>query len=137
VVELLSLSTGARDPASKLEDYFRLTSIRQYLIIKTENRAVIRHCLGDDAAIATRILRDGVLDLAPPGISVEVATFFHEQVSPRLAGARGPPAATPARSPGSAPRSGRTGRDAVRGQSRTLLHCSDRRSRVSQDGHSI
>jgi Uma2 family endonuclease len=90
VVELLSLSTGARDPASKLEDYFRLTSIRQYLIIKTENRAVIRHCLGADAAIATRILRDGVLDLAPPGISVEIATFFPCTGEPPPGGRTGP-----------------------------------------------
>jgi Uma2 family endonuclease len=76
VVEVLSPSTRARDSGAKLEDYFRLPSVRHYLIIKTHSRSVIHHRQGDDGGIVTRILRDGSLLLDPPGITVAVESFF-------------------------------------------------------------
>ncbi len=76
VVEVLSPSTRARDAAAKLEEYFRMPSIRHYLIVKTENRSVIHHRLDNDRSIATRILRGGELELALPGLRVTVASFF-------------------------------------------------------------
>ena len=76
VVEVLSPSSRARDAAAKLEDYFRMPSVRHYLIVKTENRTVIHHRLDDDGSIATRILRGGALELAPPGLRVTVESFF-------------------------------------------------------------
>ena len=76
MVEVLSPSTRARDTGAKLEDYFRLPTVRHYLIVKTESRSVIHH--GRDAAgeIRTRILRGGSLELDPPGIKVTVESFF-------------------------------------------------------------
>jgi Uma2 family endonuclease len=76
VVEVLSPTSRARDTGAKLEDYFRLPSLHHYLIVKTENRAVIHHARGDGGTIATRILRDGPLVLLPPGLTVEVARLF-------------------------------------------------------------
>ena len=76
VVEVLSPSTRARDAAAKLEDYFRLPSVRHYLIVKTENRSVIYHRKADDGEISTRILRGGALELEPPGITVTVESFL-------------------------------------------------------------
>lgn len=81
VVEVLSPSTRARDAGAKLEDYFRLPSLRHYLIVKTENRSVIHHARGDDGDIATRILRADVREdrsilLDPPGL-VLPALFAH------------------------------------------------------------
>jgi Uma2 family endonuclease len=70
VVEVLSPSSLARDSGAKLADYFRLPSVRHYLIVRTEDRVVIHHARGDDGAIATRIIRDGPLLLDPPGISL-------------------------------------------------------------------
>lgn len=70
VVEVLSPSTRARDAGAKLEDYFRLPSVRHYLVLKTENRTVIHHERDQAGAIATRIIRDGVIVLDPPGIEV-------------------------------------------------------------------
>lgn len=70
VVEVLSPSTRARDAGAKLEDYFRLPSVRHYLILKTENRAVIHHARDADGAIATRIIRSGPILLDPPGLEV-------------------------------------------------------------------
>lgn len=76
VVEVLSPSSRARDAGAKLEDYFRLASVRHYLIVKTDSRSVIHHRKDASGEIATRILRGGRLELDPPGIAVEVEAFF-------------------------------------------------------------
>jgi Uma2 family endonuclease len=68
VVEVVSPSSHKRDSGSKLADYFRLPSVRHYLIVKTESRAVIHHERDAAGGIATRIIRDGTLRLDPPGI---------------------------------------------------------------------
>jgi Uma2 family endonuclease len=70
VFEVLSPSTRARDAGAKLEDYFRLPSVRHYLIVKTENQSIIHHERGTDGVITTRIIRDGSVRLDPPGIEV-------------------------------------------------------------------
>ena len=70
LVEVLSPSTRARDAGAKLEDYFRLESLRHYLIAKTENRTIIHHMRDDAGAITTRIVRDDAIMLDPPGIEL-------------------------------------------------------------------
>jgi Uma2 family endonuclease len=70
IVEVLSPSACARNSGAKLEDYFRLPSLRHYLIVKTENRTVIHHARGADGIILTRIVREGPILLEPPGITV-------------------------------------------------------------------
>lgn len=71
IVEVLSPSTRARDTGAKLEDYFRLPSLRHYLIVKTENRAIVHHARDEAGAIQTAIVRDGrAIALDPPGITL-------------------------------------------------------------------
>jgi Uma2 family endonuclease len=70
IVEVLSPSTRARDTGAKLEDYFRLPSLQHYLIVKTENGAIIHHQRNPDGTILTRINRGGPLHLDPPGITL-------------------------------------------------------------------
>ncbi len=70
VVEVLSPDSVARDSGAKLADYFRLPTVRHYLIMRTEDRVLIHHARGGDGAIATRIIRDGRLVLDPPGIAL-------------------------------------------------------------------
>ncbi len=70
VVEVLSPSTRARDAGAKLADYFRLPSLHHYLIVRTEDRAIIHHARNADGTILTRIIRDGTLYLDPPGLAV-------------------------------------------------------------------
>ena len=70
LVEVVSPSSRGRDSGSKLEDYFRMPSVRHYLIVKTENRAVIHHERDVAGAITTRIIRDGSIRLDPPGIEL-------------------------------------------------------------------
>jgi Uma2 family endonuclease len=70
VVEVVSPSSRRRDTGSKLEDYFRIPSVRHYLIVKTENKVIIHHQRDDAGDLATHIIRDGVLRLDPPGLVV-------------------------------------------------------------------
>jgi Uma2 family endonuclease len=70
LVEVVSPSSRKRDSGSKLEDYFRLPSVRHYLIVKTENQAIIHHHRDEAGVITTRIIRDGALRLDPPGIEL-------------------------------------------------------------------
>lgn len=71
VVEVLSPSTRARDAGAKLEDYFRLPSVRHYLLLKTENQTLIHHERDAAGIIVTRIVRSGSITLDPPGIVVQ------------------------------------------------------------------
>ena len=70
VVEVLSPSTRARDAGAKLADYFRLPSVRHYLIVKTDTRAVIHHRRDDAGRIETRIIDNGRVNLDPPGVAL-------------------------------------------------------------------
>lgn len=74
LVEVRSPSTGYRDAGAKLEGYFRLPSVKHYLIVKTENQTVIHHSRDAAGVITTRIVRDGAVLLDPPGI--ELRDFF-------------------------------------------------------------
>jgi|SRR6185312_16505433 len=69
IVEVRSHSTGAFDAGGKFSDYFRLPSLRHYLIVRAEERTVIHHERRPDGELATRIIRDGgPVALDPPGI---------------------------------------------------------------------
>ncbi len=75
VVEVLSPASERVDTGRKLEGYFRIDSVRHYLVVDPERRAVIHHARAEDE-IRTRILREGELTLDPPGITVDVAGLF-------------------------------------------------------------
>lgn len=70
VVEVLSRSTKGRDTGAKLADYFRLPSVRHYLIVRADDRVIIHHARSGDAPIQTRIVREGPILLDPPGITL-------------------------------------------------------------------
>lgn len=74
VVEVLSPSTRSVDTGLKFTEYFRLPSIRHYLVVRAETRTVVRHARTGDGSIATRLVHDGRLRLDPPGI--ELADLF-------------------------------------------------------------
>ncbi len=75
VIEVLSPSTAHRDAVVKLQDYFRVDSIYHYLIVDPEMRTLIHH-QRDDERIATAIMRDGELNLIPPGLCLQVSDLF-------------------------------------------------------------
>ena len=76
LVEVVSPSSRGIDSGAKLAGYFRLPSLGHYLVIDSAARAVTHHRRGADGAIATRILRDGALDLDPPGLAIPVADLW-------------------------------------------------------------
>ena len=76
VVEVASPSTRKIDASLKLTGYFSLPSVHHYLIVDPDGPPVIHHRRQADATILTRIVHDGVLSLAPPGIELAVAEIF-------------------------------------------------------------
>jgi Uma2 family endonuclease len=78
VVEVLSPSTRSIDVQHKLASYFRLPSVRHYLIVDPDRPLVIHHARPDDGAIQTHIVSEGVIVLDPPGIELAIADIYPE-----------------------------------------------------------
>jgi Uma2 family endonuclease len=76
VVEVLSDGTAARDHGVKLAGYFSLPSVAHYLILDPVSRMAIHHKRGQGDVIETRILKDDVLRLDPPGLEVPLPDLF-------------------------------------------------------------
>jgi Uma2 family endonuclease len=76
VVEVLSPRTTSRDVGAKLADYFRVPSIRHYLIVRTDRPTVIHHRRGDGELIETRIVTTGAVELDPPGITLDLERLY-------------------------------------------------------------
>ena len=77
VVEVISPSSRGIDTGTKLADYFRLPSVRHYLVLQAETRRVIHYRRAEAGEIVTRILgEDATLALEPPGIEMSVSAFF-------------------------------------------------------------
>jgi len=76
VVEVLSPSTAAYDQNDKLAAYFSLPSVMHYLILNPETHRGVHHKRGQGDLIETRLLREGLLRLDPPGIEVESRELF-------------------------------------------------------------
>ena len=76
VVEVSSPRTSQIDTGAKFAGYFSLPSVRHYLIIDAEKRAVIHHARGEDGQIVSASHTEGTLILDPPGIEVSVVELL-------------------------------------------------------------
>ena len=76
VVEVLSPSTEKRDLATKLSGYFRLPSVRHYLILDPDEAMLIHHARRPDGVVETATMTDGRLRLDPPGLELDVSALF-------------------------------------------------------------
>lgn len=76
VVEVLSPSTRRIDTSKKLPGYVRLPSVAHYLIVDLDRRLVLHHARADDDTVLTRIVRDGVIALDPPGLELALADVY-------------------------------------------------------------
>jgi Uma2 family endonuclease len=76
VVEVLSPSTATRDTGAKLADYFRVASLRHYLIVRTDRPTVIHHRRGGGEVMETRIVTAGAVALDPPGIQLDLDRIY-------------------------------------------------------------
>jgi len=76
VVEVVSQSSRSTDSGAKLVDYFRLDSVRHYLVVNADAAAVVHHARSARGDIVTRVLRAGALLLDPPGLRLDVGGLF-------------------------------------------------------------
>lgn len=76
VVEVLSPSTQRIDASKKLAGYFQLSSVAHYLIVDPTKPLILHHTRGDDGTILTRIVRDGVIALDPPGLELKLTDVY-------------------------------------------------------------
>jgi Uma2 family endonuclease len=76
LVEVLSPDSGTRDRATKFRAYFRLPSVRHYLIVWPDHPRIVRHSRTPDGQVATEVHVSGNIRLDPPGITVTVEEFY-------------------------------------------------------------
>jgi Uma2 family endonuclease len=76
VVEVLSPSTEREDMIGKFRDYYRVPSIRHYLLLDPVARVVMHHTKDESGEVRTALLGSGTLRLDPPGLRVEVEALF-------------------------------------------------------------
>jgi Uma2 family endonuclease len=76
LVEVLSPDSGTRDRATKLRAYFKLPSVRHYLIVWPEEQRIVCHSLVPNDQVATQVFVSGDIRLDPPGIMVTVEEFY-------------------------------------------------------------
>jgi Uma2 family endonuclease len=77
VVEVLSPSTRAEDLTRKLVGYFKVPSVRHYLILFADRPQVIHHRRRDDSdGLDTRMFTAGEIRLDPPGITITVEEVY-------------------------------------------------------------
>ena len=75
IVEVLSPSTASVDAGGKLADYFRVPSVCHYLLVRPARREIIHHRRTGDS-IETLIVREGFVDLDPPGIRLSLDEVY-------------------------------------------------------------
>ena len=75
IVEVLSPRTAGVDAGGKLADYFRLPSVRHYLLVRPARREIIHHRRVDDR-IETKVVREGFVELDPPGIRLAIDEVY-------------------------------------------------------------
>ena len=76
VVEVRSPSTARRDIGEKLIGYFKLPSLRHYLVLLTGPRTVIHFERTSDGQVATRFVKEGEIRLDPPGLALRIEDLF-------------------------------------------------------------
>jgi Uma2 family endonuclease len=76
VVEVLSPSTRGIDTTVKLAGYFRVSSLRHYLVVDLARRHVAHYRKQPDGTVTVAVITEGEIAFDPPGISVSVASFL-------------------------------------------------------------
>jgi Uma2 family endonuclease len=76
IVEVLSPGTRRIDLSFKLTGYFRLASVVHYLIVDPLQPLIIHHARQSSESILTRVVRDGLVALDPPGLELALADVY-------------------------------------------------------------
>jgi Uma2 family endonuclease len=78
VVEILSPSTQRLDRVVKTADYLSVPGLEHVLVVDIERKVVHHYRRAAPGKAEVTLLRDGTLTLDPPGLSVEIASFFED-----------------------------------------------------------
>jgi len=78
LVEVLSPDSGTRDRATKLRAYFKLPTVRHYLIVWPDEPRIVCHSRAQGGDIATQLFVAGDMRLDPPGITLTVEEFYRD-----------------------------------------------------------
>jgi Uma2 family endonuclease len=79
VVEVLSVSTRERDLTIKLAGYASLPSVAHYLLVETDRRLVVHHHrVAGEPELRTAIVRQGVVQLDPPGVTLDIDAIYRD-----------------------------------------------------------
>jgi Uma2 family endonuclease len=76
VVEVLSPTSMRRDLAEKVAGYFKVPSILHYLIVDSEGAVIIHHSRSGEGIFPPRIIREGEIELTPPGLTLNAADLL-------------------------------------------------------------
>src|SRR5208337_1062180 len=76
VVEVLSPSSMRRDLTGKVAGYFKVESIRHYLIVDAEEAVIIHYGRSAEGIFPPKIIRDGQIALDPPGLTLDAADLL-------------------------------------------------------------
>ena len=76
VAEVLSPSTRHVDLSAKLAGYLRVPSIVHYLIVDPVQPLIIHHARQAGDTFLTRVVRDGVIALDPPGMEISIDDVY-------------------------------------------------------------
>jgi Uma2 family endonuclease len=64
------------DTSAKLIGYFKLPSVRHYLIIDPDARLVTHHSRSAEGHVSAGDVTSGTIRLDPPGLSIDVSDIF-------------------------------------------------------------
>ncbi len=76
LVEILSPGTKTVDTTKKLEGYFKLATVRHYLIVDPVARTIVHHARDEIGRIATEVVESGELSLDALGVRLSVRELF-------------------------------------------------------------
>ena len=77
IAKVLSPSTRGDDLTRKLVAYFRVPSLRHYLVFWADRPQVLHHRRQDDGqGIDTRVVTSGEIRLDPPGLTITVEDVY-------------------------------------------------------------
>lgn len=76
LMEVLSPDSGTRDRATKLRAYFKLPSVRHYLVVWPDAPRIVHHARLPDGEITTQVFTSGEIALRPPGITITVEELY-------------------------------------------------------------
>ncbi len=76
VIEVVSPSSTRSDTNAKLEGYFKVPSVQHYLVVISQGNRVMHYRRDEEGNPQANLVHGGRLSLDPPGLEIEISTFF-------------------------------------------------------------